>query len=126
MKHTLTSLALCSLSLLAASAHAASPAANESAAGQALRAECASKYSAHYAQAEQTQASGAAEYTFVYHKGQYKGEHVAGQALDCTEQQYASYLNTVDLDRVMNAYPTAAGRPSIKAPRLPRTPSAGK
>ena len=124
MKHTFTSAAMFSLSLLAASAQAASPAANESAAGQALRTECASKYSAAYAQAEQ--AAGTAEYTFVYHKGQYKGEHVAGQSLDCTEQQYASYLNTVDLDRVMSAYPTAAGRPSIKAPRLPRTPSAGK
>ncbi|MCV2358376.1 hypothetical protein LNV08_05250 [Paucibacter sp. TC2R-5] len=126
MKRNITAIVLSSLSLLAGVAQAASPAANESAAGKALRAECANKYSANYAQADQAQASATAEYTFVYHKGQYKGEHVAGQSLDCTEQQYASYLNTVDLDRVMNAYPTAAGRPSIKAPRLPRTPSAGK
>lgn len=126
MTRTLTAIALTSLSLLAGVAQAASPAATESAAGQALRGECASKYSANYAQADQAQTSGAAEYTFVYHKGQFKGEHVAGQSLDCTEQQYASYLNTVDLDRVMSAYPTAAGRPSVKAPRLPRTPSAGK
>jgi hypothetical protein len=126
MKRTLSSIALLTLSLIGAAAQAASPAANESAAGQALRGECASKYSAHYAQADQAKASDAADYTFVYHKGQYKGEHVAGQSLDCTEQQYASFLNTVDMDRVMSAYPTAAGRPSVKAPRLPRTPSAGK
>jgi hypothetical protein len=126
MKHTFNSIALFGLSLIALGAQAASPAASESAAGQALRGECASKYSANYAQADQAQAAGAAEYTFVYHKGQYKGEHVAGQSLDCTEQQYANYLTTIDLDRVMNAYPTAAGRPSVKAPRLPRAPSAGK
>ncbi|WP_263555391.1 hypothetical protein [Paucibacter sp. B2R-40] len=126
MKRNITAIVLSSLSLLAGVAQAASPAATESAAGKALRTECANKYSANYAQADQAQAAGVAEYTFVYHKGQYKGEHVAGQSLDCTEQQYASYLNTVDMDRVMNAYPTAAGRPSVKAPRLPRTPSAGK
>ncbi len=126
MKYTISSIALLSLSAIAIAAQAASPALNESAAGQALRGECANKYSANYAQADQAQAQGAAEYTFVYHKGQYKGEHVAGQSLDCTEQQYAHYLTTVDLDRVMAAYPTAAGRPSVKAPRLPRTPSAGK
>lgn len=124
MKSILNSFALISLSWLAGAAQAASPATNESAAGQALRAECADKYSAHYAQAKPAQ--DAAEYTFVYHKGQFKGEHVAGQSLDCTEQQYANYLSSIDLDRVMAAYPTAAGRPSVKAPRLPRTPSAGK
>ncbi|MBT9493285.1 MAG: hypothetical protein IV107_13295 [Paucibacter sp.] len=126
MKQIAITLFSLSLSLIAASAQAASPAASESTAGLALRGECASKYSANYAQADQAKASDAAEYTFVYHKGQYKGEHVAGQSLDCTEQQYASFLSTVDMDRVMNAYPTAAGRPSIKAPRLPRAPSAGK
>jgi hypothetical protein len=120
MKPTLIAL----LSLITVAAQAASPAASESPAGQALRGECASKYSANYAKADPAQATD--EYTFVYHKGQYKGEHVAGQSLDCTEQQYASFLNTVDMDRVMAAYPTAAGRPSVKAPRLPRTPSAGK
>lgn len=124
MKHP--AIALFSLSLIAAGAQAASPAAHESAAGQALRGECASKYSANYTKADPAQAAATPEYTFVYHKGQYKGEHVAGQSLDCTEQQYASFLNTVDMARVMNAYPTAAGRPSVKAPRLPRTPSAGK
>lgn len=125
MKHRISSLALLTLSLLGASAHAATPAA-ESAEIKALRGECASKYSAGYAQADAAKSADSAEYTFVYHKGQYKGEHVAGQELACTEQQYAAYLNTVDMDRVMGAYPTAAGRPSVKAPRLPRSPSAGK
>ncbi|MCZ8072794.1 MAG: hypothetical protein O9341_01560 [Paucibacter sp.] len=122
MKTTLLALSLISLSALS---HAAA-APQDSPEGQALRNECAQKYSAGYAARDAAAKSDTDEYVFVYHKGQYKGEHVAGQALDCTERQYAAYLNTVDPTRVMEAYPTAAGRPSIKAPRLPRTPSVGK
>ncbi|MEJ6004839.1 hypothetical protein WG899_04720 [Paucibacter sp. AS339] len=123
MKHRITSIALLGLSLIGAAAHAASPT-PESAEGRALRGECGSKHSVGYA--APAAAADTAEYTFVYNKGQFKGEQVAGQTQACTEQQYAAFLNTVDTDRVMAAYPTAAGRPSVKAPRLPRTPSAGK
>ncbi|PND38235.1 hypothetical protein C1O66_12350 [Paucibacter aquatile] len=122
MKTTLLALSLISLSALS---HAAA-APQDSPEGLALRSECAQKYSAGYAARDAAAKSDTDEYVFVYHKGQYKGEHVAGQTLDCTERQYAAYLNTVDPTRVMAAYPTAAGRPSIKAPRLPRTPSVGK
>lgn len=123
MKTTVIALSLIALSSLA---QAASGSTDESGEGKALRGECAQKYSAGYAQQDATRTADSNEYVFVYHKGQYKGEHVASQSLDCTERQYAAYLNTVDPTRVMAAYPTAAGRPSIKGPRLPRTPSVGK
>lgn len=77
----------------------------------ALRGECAAKYMAKL----DGKAKDSNEYQFVYYKGEYKGEQTAGKKLDCTEQQYAAYLNTVDPTRVMTAYPTAAGRPTVKA-----------
>lgn len=80
----------------------------------ALRGECSAKYSAKYMAKLDGKAKDSNEYQFVYSKGVYKGEQVAGKKLDCTEQQYAAYLNTVDPTRVMTAYPTAAGRPMVK------------
>lgn len=75
-----------------------------------LRADCA----ASYASASPAKAS-ANEYQFVYAKGSYKGEATAGKQLDCTEGQYAAYLdNKADPSKVMSAYPTAAGRPTAK------------
>jgi len=121
-----TPLIAMTLIALSAAAQAASGKDDETGEGKALRGECAQKYSAGYASQDAARSADSSEYVFVYHKGQYKGEHVAGQSLDCTERQYAAYLNTVDPTRVMAAYPTAAGRPSIKGPRLPRTPSVGK
>ncbi len=76
----------------------------------ALQADCAASYSSAYAK------PGAAnEYQFVYAKGQLKGEVQAGKTLACTEGQYAAYLDKADPVRVMNAYPTAAGRPTAKS-----------
>lgn len=76
---------------------------------EGLRAECAAKHQ------PQLDAKGQAanEYRFVYYKGQYRGEPQAGQALACAEAQYAAYLDTQDPARVLSAYPTAAGRPSV-------------
>lgn len=73
-----------------------------------LKSECAAKH------AVKVDASAANEYQFVYSKGEYRGEAEAGKALPCTERQYVAYLETADPVRVMNAYPTAAGRPSVK------------
>nr|WP_316643744.1 hypothetical protein [uncultured Roseateles sp.] len=76
----------------------------------ALRSDCAATTSAKLNAKPQA----ANEFVFVYYKGEYKGEATAGGTLDCTERQYAAYLNTVDPSRVMSAYPTAAGRPQVK------------
>jgi len=84
--------------------------ADENAAVAALKNECAAKYDAKL-EAKATQAN---EYQFVYAKGEYKGEAQAGKALPCTEKQYVAYLETADPTRVMNAYPTAAGKPTAK------------
>ena len=92
-------LATCSL------AHA-----GENAAVASLKSECAAKYDAKL----DTKATASNEYEFVYAKGEYKGEAQAGKALPCTEKHYVAYLETADPTRVMNAYPTAAGKPVAK------------
>ena len=108
---TVFSTLLASLTLVAqvGSAQAAKPAAYTPEVA-ALRADCAASYtSAPQAKAE------ANEYQFVYAKGSYKGEATGGKQLACTEGQYAAYLDTkADPSRVMSAYPTAAGRPTVK------------
>jgi hypothetical protein len=76
----------------------------------ALRSECAAKNPVKLA----SQAKGANEYHFVYHKAEYRGEQRAGKPLACAESQYAAYLDQADPARVMSAYPTAAGRPGAK------------
>jgi len=92
------SLAACSV------AHA-----DEGAVVASLKSECAAKHST-----KADVASSADEYHFVYSKGEYRGEAEAGKDLPCTERQYVAYLETVSPDRVMAAYPTAAGRPAVK------------
>lgn len=78
-----------------------------------LRAECANSYSAT---SSITTPVAANEYQFVYANGKYKGEAKPGKLLACTSQQYAAYLdNKADPAKVMAAYPTAAGRPTVKA-----------
>lgn len=103
MKHALFAVMLASLA-------AGASAQTDTQEAIALRGECSAQYTAKL----DTQAKAANEYQFVYYKGEYKGEQVAGEKLGCTEQQYAAYLNTVDPARVMSAYPTAAGRPMVK------------
>lgn len=78
----------------------------------ALKGECAAQYSASYYAKGTPAASN--EYQFVYSSGKYKGEAQPGKMLACTEQQYAAYLDKADPVRVMGAYPTAAGRPTVK------------
>ena len=77
-----------------------------------LRAECAKSYSETSSVAMPVAAN---EYQFVYTNGKYKGEAKPGKLLPCTEQQYAAYLDKADPSKVMAAYPTAAGRPTVKA-----------
>lgn len=76
----------------------------------ALRKECAARHEVK----QSVPAADGSEYTFVYYKGEYRGEHVAGLQLDCTDAQFTAFLETADPVRVMNAYPTAAGRPAPK------------
>lgn len=76
----------------------------------ALRTECAARHEVK----QPAPAAGGSEYAFVYYKGEYRGEHVAGLLLDCTEAQFTAFLETADPIRVMNAYPTAAGRRAAK------------
>ena len=77
-----------------------------------LRAECAKSYSDTSSVALPMVAN---EYQFVYSGGKYKGEAKPGKLLPCTSQQYAAYLdNKADPSKVMAAYPTAAGRPTLK------------
>lgn len=99
---------LMSALILACAATGAWAAQGESAEVQSLRAECAAKTGTTQ------QAKAANEYQFVYYKGAYKGEQVAGKTLPCTETQYVAYLDKADPTRVMAAYPTAAGRPVAK------------
>ena len=64
----------------------------------ALRYECAAKYyPAQYSSRYYSQ--------LAYDRGEYKGKS------ECSDQQYAAYLETVDPTRVMSAYPSAAGKP---------------
>jgi hypothetical protein len=77
-------------------------------AAEALRSDCAAVNPVKQA----APAQGANEYSFVYYKGELRGELSAGKALDCSESQYAVYLNKADPARVMAAHPTAAGKPA--------------
>lgn len=78
-----------------------------------LRAECAKSYSDTSSISTPVAAN---EYQFVYANGKYKGEAKPGKLLACTSDQYAAYLdNKADPSKVMAAYPTAAGRPTVKA-----------
>ncbi len=99
-KHALFAL---TLSLLAGAAAA------QSVSPESLRAECAAKF-----QPAAEAKSAANEHRFIYYKGQFRGEQQAGQTLPCAEAQYAAYLDSQDPVRVMQAYPTAAGRPAAK------------
>ncbi|MFT7723008.1 MAG: hypothetical protein QM788_09280 [Roseateles sp.] len=94
---------------LACSAQAGSNASPEQA---ELRAECARSYSSTSSIDMPVAAN---EYQFVYAGGKYKGEARPGRLLPCTSQQYAAYLDSkADPAKVMAAYPTAAGRPTLK------------
>lgn len=106
-KKALLALALASLSL---ASWAATEQPAQSAEMLALRAECAAKHVPQFT----ANAPEANEYRFAYYKGKYRGEAQAGQHLDCSEGQYAAYLNTLDPTRVMSAYPTASGRPQAQ------------
>lgn len=77
---------------------------------QSLRNECAAQHAVNYSKADDQN-----EYVFVYAKSEYRGEYQKGQALNCSQGQYAAYLNTADPMRVMSAYPTAAGHAASKA-----------
>lgn len=105
MQRILSTAAVLALTALAPMAHAA-----DNAEGRALRAECAAKNTVSFDAPAATD-----EYRFVYSKGEYRGEARDGQSLACAEGQYAEYLASADPVRVMNAYPTAAGRPKAKA-----------
>lgn len=75
-----------------------------------LRAECAKSY-AEYA----GNYAGAAYYSTDYAKdanGYYR--YADKSYKPCTEAQYAAYLDKADPTKVLAAYPTAAGRPSVK------------
>lgn len=98
--------------LAAVTAFAAQAANNATPEQAELRAECAKSYTETSSIATPVAAN---EYQFVYANGKYKGEAKPGKLLACTEQQYAAYLdNKADPVKVMNAYPTAAGRPTTK------------
>jgi len=100
MKVTLIAL---TLGACAGFASAAEPASYSSYSPEvaALRYECAAKYYA-------------SEYSSKYYSQQAydKGEY-AGKS-QCSDAQYASYLETADPTKVMAAYPTAAGKPGYK------------
>jgi len=87
--------------LAVGAALAAEPAQPYSPAVTALRSECAQKY---YAADKST-----AAYDQKYEAGaKYASKY------ECTEDQYAAYLDTVEPERVMAAYPSGAGRPVAK------------
>lgn len=90
MKSILAALTLAPMALLAS---AQTPEAT------ALRVECA--------------ANSSNEYSFVYRKGEYRGEKQNGKFVGCNDKQYTAYLASADPLRVMSAYPTAAGRPVV-------------
>ena len=94
MKTTLIALVLGSVAGLAG----ASGPAPYSAEVMSLRYECSAKYyPTEYSSRYYSQQS--------YDKGEYAGKS------QCSDPQYAAYLETVDPGRVMAAYPSAAGQP---------------
>jgi hypothetical protein len=105
MKHVLsTTAAAAVLALIAPLAHAAA----ENSEAQSLRAECAARHAVSFDAPAQSN-----EYRFVYSKGQYRGEAKDGQPVACAQAQYGEFLASADPVRVMNAYPTAAGRAKV-------------
>lgn len=97
---------------LAATSFAAQAADTSKAEQAELRAECAKSYSDTSTLPIGTASN---EFQFVYSHGKYKGEAKPGKLLPCTQLQYAAYLDTkADPAKVMSAYPTAAGRPTLK------------
>lgn len=107
MKRLLSTAALLSLALTASLAQAATP---ETAEANALRTECAAKNEVKF----DAPAAGN-EFRFVYSKGQYRGEAQEGKTLACSNMQYTQFLASADPVRVMEAYPTAAGRAKVGA-----------
>lgn len=101
MKRILTAAAV--LALIAPLAQAAT---QDNADAKALRAECATKHAVKF-----DAPAAANEYRFVYSKGEYRGEAQGTKAVACGQAQFSEYLASADPVRVMNAYPTAAGRP---------------
>jgi Ni/Co efflux regulator RcnB len=106
MKRLLSTAAVLSLAL----ASMAQAATAESSEAKALRAECAAKNEVKF-----DAPAGDNEYRFVYSKGQYRGEARDGTAIDCSAKQYTQFLASADPVRVMEAYPTAAGRAKVGA-----------
>ena len=106
---TLIAAALSLLGSSLAYAAGSSTTHGESADIKSLRADCASQHQVSF---EAPAADN--EYRFVYAKGEYRGDAADGKSLKCTESQYVAYLDNADPVRVMNAYPTAAGRPTAK------------
>ncbi len=95
--------ALLALALTPALALATAPADKQ------LRSACASQ------NAPKVVVSGANEFQFQYHQGKLRGEAKPGKQLACTEQQYTSYVASLDPAAVLAANPTAAGKAPAKA-----------
>ncbi|SEL72941.1 hypothetical protein SAMN05216359_11516 [Roseateles sp. YR242] len=110
MKRTLSTAAVVVLALSSSLASLAQAATPESTEAKALRAECAAKNDVKF----DAPAAGN-EYRFVYTKGQYRGEAQEGKTLACSASQYTQFLASADPVRVMDAYPTAAGRAKVGA-----------
>ena len=69
----------------------------------ALRTECSQKYYSSHAGYEKPS-----------YNQQYYDKYGYDSKYGCTEDQYASYLDSADPERVMAAYPSGAGRPTSK------------
>lgn len=68
----------------------------------ALHSECAAKYYANEYKSKED---------YSKDKDAYAKNEYSGAKSECSEQQYAAYLESADPARVMAAYPSAAGRP---------------
>ena len=98
MKHALIALALTPMVALATAP-----------ADKQLRSACASQ------NAPKVVVSGANEFQFQYHQGKLRGEAKPGKPLACTQEQYTSYVASLDPAAVLAANPTAAGKAPAKA-----------
>ena len=78
----------------------------------ALRNECAAKYYASEYKGKDAYAKDDSK--DAYSKDSYSKGDYGGAKSECSEQQYAAYLETADPARVMAAYPSAAGKPGYK------------
>ena len=103
MKTLLIALPMSLLAAVAVPAQA-DPAQPYSPAVIALRAECAHKYSSYGADKQNDKS--------YEQKYDASGKYVS--KYECTEDQYSAYLDTVEPERVMAAYPSGAGRPMAK------------